>query len=206
MTEPLALDEYAIASTIVSKIWAAALPALRSAGSQQTPIYFPGALDRQLVERARLPIGADRAGSQIVALVDAERFDRHGDDHSVGAAYSSRPRTKVYEGIDARSDGWYSVAALQLARLARCRVVCTMYESRSGDLNLGAHVDEWLGVIVQMRGAKAWHMPAQFGQLAHGVTTQPGDILVVPAHYMHDVETENRSVHLVFAFMTEMRF
>lgn len=202
MTDPLAVDEYALASTFVGKIWAAALPTLRSADPHRRPTHLPGALDRDLVERASLPIGTDRADSQTVALVDADRFERHSADSSIDDRYRDRPRTKVYEGIEARSDGWYSVAALQLARLARCRVVCTMYESRSGDLNLGPHVDEWFGVIVQMRGSKEWSMPPQSGQPARGFNSEPGDFLLMPPRIEHDVSTPDRSTHMVFAFLT----
>lgn len=77
-----------------------------------------------------------------------------------------------------------------------------MYESRSGDLNLGAHVDEWFGTIVQMCGTKTWHMSAQLASPAHDITTQSGDILIMPSQYEHNVETPHRSVHLVFAFLT----
>lgn len=201
MTDPL-VDEYAIASTFVGKIWAAALPALRSADPHQRPMHFSGALDRDLLEQARLPIGTDRTNSQTVALVDAERFERHSADSSIDGGYQHRPRTKVYEGVETRSNGWYSVAALQLARLARCRVVCTMYESRSGDLNIGAHVDEWFGAIVQMRGSKEWSIPPQSGQPAMGFTSEPGDFLLMPPHVQHEVSTPERSTHVVFAFLT----
>ncbi|WP_329141217.1 hypothetical protein OG552_28480 [Streptomyces sp. NBC_01476] len=51
--------------------------------------------------------------------------------------------------LHSQSDGWYSLVALRLAGLLRHRVVCTMYESRAGDRSLGAHDDEWDGVIVR---------------------------------------------------------
>ncbi|WP_301182990.1 JmjC domain-containing protein [Rhodococcus ruber] len=104
--------------------------------------------------------------------------------------------------MDAASDGWFSLVAVQLTRLARCRVVCSMYESNVGDHNLGAHVDEWLGVIVQMRGEKQWTLwPRTDGEPSE-VLMQTGDVLLLPRNVEHAVTTPEYSVHLVFAFVT----
>lgn len=149
-----------------------------------------------------LPLRGGRTERQTVALVDDTEFHREVSDQAIDRAYQERHRTRVYEGLDARSDGWYSLTAVHLARLARCRVACSMYESNSGDATIGAHVDEWLGVIVQMRGAKSWTLwPRADGDPEH-VTTEAGDVLLLPRGVKHEVGTPNYSVHLVFALIT----
>ncbi|MFE9789233.1 JmjC domain-containing protein [Nocardia salmonicida] len=196
------LDEYAVGFEFASRIWATMLPA-RASASGPRPIHIPEAFDRRLVERVSLPTVDNRPDTQTVALVDGLRFDRHNANTSIDAAYADLPRTLVFESINTRSNGWYSIAAIQLARMARCRVVCTMYQSKIGDLNLGAHVDEWFGAVVQVCGAKEWKISTHMGTSPMRVNTNPGDILLLPPEYEHEVRTRYESTHLVFAFLTE---
>lgn len=153
-----------------------------------------------------LPLDRRRGPGQRVALVDGTQFDRVADPADVARAYQERPRTRVYESINARSDGWYSLVALQMSRMLGCRVICTMYESCAGDRKLGPHYDAWVGAIVQMRGTKRWQIwPSETGP-AQEVLTQAGDVLMLPAGITHDVTTPEApgySVHLVFAITDE---
>jgi ribosomal protein L16 Arg81 hydroxylase len=92
---------------------------------------------------------------------------------------------------------------LRLAGLLRQRVIATLYESRAGDLNLGAHDDQWDGVIVQIRGAKTWRLwPETHGQ-PHELLTRAGDVLLLPQGVTHEVTTPDYSVHLVLAVTDE---
>ncbi|MCA1220041.1 JmjC domain-containing protein [Streptomyces sp. 8L] len=88
--------------------------------------------------------------------------------------------------------------ALHLSRITRRQVVCTLYESDQGDRGIGRHVDAWDGVIMQMRGVKAWTIwpPAADRREIH---MRPGDVLLLPAYVPHAVATPDTSVHLVFA-------
>ncbi|UJV42756.1 cupin domain-containing protein [Streptomyces sp. AMCC400023] len=194
--------ENSIASQFLARLWSAVLPTYMRAEEQQRVAHFVSAFDPAYLERLPLPLKGERSETQTVALVDDAEFHREVSNDAIDAAYQERRRTRVYEGMDARSDGWYSVTALQLARLARCRVACSMYESNSGDRNIGAHVDQWLGAIVQMRGAKSWTLwPSADGE-PQEIITRAGDVLLIPRDVKHEVSTPDYSVHLVFAFMT----
>ena len=102
--------------------------------------------------------------------------------------------------MDVRSDGWYSLVAMNLARIARCKVVCSMYESRAGDRTLGPHTDSWFGIIVQFRGAKDWKV--WHDSVAENILLSTGDMMLLPEGLEHDVSTPEYSVHLVFALVT----
>lgn len=195
--------EYAAASQFLGRLWSAVLPVYRLSEEGQEVVHIPGAFAPESLFDMSLPLAGQRSSEQTVALVDeAEEFHREVTDDAIVTAYQERRRTRIYEGMDVRSDGWYSVTAIQLARLARCRVVCSMYESSSGDRTMGAHVDDWLGAIVQMRGAKSWTLWPRAGGDPREVLTQAGDVLLLPRNVQHAVSTPDYSVHLVFAFVT----
>ncbi|MFI0721904.1 JmjC domain-containing protein [Streptomyces sp. NPDC021224] len=145
----------------------------------------------------------DKDPDQTVALADGFDFDRAVDPAAITNGYRAWKRTRVYESIHARSDGWFSLATLHLARLLRHRIACTLYESQAGDRNLGAHEDEWDGVIVQMRGSKSWRLwPQPHGQ-PYDLRTRVGDVLLLPRGVTHQVETPDYSVHMVLAVTDE---
>ncbi|MGW0056491.1 JmjC domain-containing protein [Nocardia nova] len=196
-------SEYAIASQFIARIWSSILPVLHLPEGSQSAVHLPGIFDPLFIEeKAWLPLADSRPPRQTVALVDEDRFERSSEDRAIEVAYDSRPRTRVYEGIDSGSDGWFSLVALQLANLARCRVVCTMYESAAGDLSMGAHVDEWFGAIVQMHGCKDWRISAGGAEtVAVEIQTKPGDVLLLPQNIEHEVSTPEHSTHIVFAFV-----
>ncbi|MFE9686807.1 JmjC domain-containing protein [Streptomyces sp. NPDC006285] len=151
------------------------------------------------IEGIPLPLGDGKTAGQTVALADEEGFERGTRAGDLARAYQERPRTRVYESLNVRSDGWFSLVSLHLAGLLRRHVVCTAYESHSGDSNLGAHVDRWLGLIVQMRGAKQWRLGTAEDGPPDTFVMRAGDVLVLPEHVTHDVSTPAHSVHLVFA-------
>lgn len=194
--------EFAIASHFLGRTWSAILPVFRLVQEEQRVAHFSKAFTTEDVDAMPLPLANKRSARQTIALAERTRFYRQTNDKAIAAAYKERPRTRIYESMEVRSEGWYSFVALQLTRLARCRVVCTMYESNSGDRNLGVHSDQWLGAIVQMRGAKNWKFWPRTSTEPQEVLAQTGDMILLPKGVEHTASTPDYSVHLVFAFVT----
>jgi hypothetical protein len=167
------------------------------------PVHVQRVFDATWIESVSLPLAEQKAVGQTVALVDGMDFQRKSDKGAVARAYRERKRTRVYESMDVRSDGWFSVVTLQLATMIRRCVICTAYESHAGDRNLGAHDDEWLGVIVQMRGAKRWLVWPRNTDVPKEIVTRAGDVLIMPQGVKHEVSTPHYSVHLLFAITDE---
>ncbi|MFG3287234.1 JmjC domain-containing protein [Streptomyces sp. NPDC048179] len=149
-----------------------------------------------------------RPATQTVALADGATFERVVSEDERVREHRDQPRTQVYESIHARSGGWPSLVTLHLAGLVRREVVCTLYQSYADDRTLGAHLDDWLGVIVQMRGAKRWWIwqsPSPQSS-PDEIVMRAGDVLLLPKHMKHEVDTPadpGHSLHLVFAVMDE---
>jgi hypothetical protein len=173
--------------------------------------HFPAALDRTWLAGLPLPGAGNLRPGQLAAVPDStgRSFERHDGSAALKAAYEHRPCTRIYEDIGWGPDGtrWAALAGQHLTRLAGAgpRVTVTVYESAHGDQELGAHRDTWLGVIVQVDGAKAWQagegVPGLPGG-AHQVTMTAGDVLILPKNLPHLVTTPadpGHSVHLSFA-------
>lgn len=158
--------------------------------------YLPRQIDPQ--EAASLPLPQlDR--DEKVLLIDGLDFQREARPMERGGAYERRARTRVIEHADARADGWHGLVAAQLTALTNLRVVSTLYQSNRGDSRLGPHVDEWNGLVLQLRGAKVWSTwPTPHG--LETFRTEPGDVLTLPRGLLHDVETPEQSTHILFAF------
>ncbi|WP_424858489.1 hypothetical protein [Streptomyces sp. SAI-170] len=168
--------------------------------------YYAGAFDPLWVESLYLPVADGLRPGQTVALVDGPDFHREADPAEAARAYGERPRTRVYESLDVRSDGWWSLATLHLAGMLRRRVICTAYESQAGDSNLGAHDDAWLGLIVQMRGTKRWTIWPTRDHPPEDVVMRTGDVMILPQGMTHQVSTPEEpghSLHLLFAVTDE---
>ncbi|PGH46936.1 hypothetical protein [Streptomyces sp. Ru87] len=193
-----------VAHMFLARLGAAVLPQIRTAPDR--PAHLTQVLDTSWIEGASLPLADRKAPEQTVALIDGMDFHRETRQDRVSRAYRERPRTRVYESLDVRSPSWVSLVALDLARLTRRRVICTAYESHAGDRNLGAHDDDWLGVAVQMRGAKSWLIWPGGGEPPKETVTRAGDVLVLPRCMKHEVSTPQRpghSTHLLFAITAE---
>ena len=193
------------ASRLTGAVWSAV--SVSGGISAAAARHFPAAVDRAALAALPLP-GPDRLrAGQFVALPDGDSFERHTGGDSLRAAYEHRPRTRIYEDIGwGQESGWAWLAGQRLTWLAGTgpRVTVTVYQSRHGDEELDAHRDMWLGVIVQVSGAKLWETGE--GLLGRGsrrlVLLMPGDVLVVPKNCLHLVTTPDdpgSSVHLVFA-------
>ncbi|GHH25764.1 hypothetical protein Srubr_25720 [Streptomyces rubradiris] len=149
-----------------------------------------------------LPLPSDpgaRGPEQSVTLVAGDDFQRETDEAALARRYAARPRTRVMESIETRSDGWPSLISLRLAGMVRRRVVCSLYESHRQDTTMGRHQDHWDGVILQMRGTKRWQLWEDPSGQPREVLTQTGDVLLIPQGVEHDVSTPDYSAHLAFA-------
>ncbi|MEV0278569.1 cupin domain-containing protein [Streptomyces sp. NPDC050610] len=195
--------QMATAVEFTTRLWSTLVP--HYAGSVLT-LRHAQVFQAPHVEALHLPVAEQRSPGQTVALMDRTGIYRDADAATVARAYRQRSRLRVYESIHVQSDGWYSVAALHLARLVRRRVILSMYESHADDHALGKHDDEWDGVIVQMRGAKRWQVWPRADSDPHEVLTRAGDVLLLPRGMPHDVSTPGDpggSVHLTFAITDE---
>jgi hypothetical protein len=169
--------------------------------------HFRAAFDRTWLASLPLPTAGNLRPGQPAAVPgsDGLSFERHDGSAALRAAHEHRPATRIYEDIGWGPDGtrWAALAGQHLTRLADGpRVTATVYESAHGDQELGAHRDTWLGIIVQVDGAKAWHagegLPGLPGG-AHQVTMTAGDVLILPKNLPHLVTTPadpGHSVHL----------
>ncbi len=170
------------------------------------PVHVQQVFDATWIESVFLPLAEQKAAGQTVALVDGLDFHRRSHKDAVARAYQERQRTRVYESLDLRSDGWFIAVTLQLTAMIRSPVVCSAYESHAGDRNLGPHDDEWLGLITQVRGAKRWLVWPDTTGAPEEIVTRAGDVLILPQGMKHEVNTPGSpgySVHLVFAITDE---
>ncbi|MEU0722808.1 hypothetical protein [Streptomyces sp. NPDC006140] len=187
-----------MASSFLAGLGPAIWPRLAS----ERPVHVPRVFEPTWISDLHLPLGAGKAANQTVALADDTAFHRESHEDAVTRAYQDRPRTRIYESLNVRSDGWFSLVALRLAGMLRRQVVCAAYESQAADRNLGAHDDEWLGVIAQMRGVKRWLMWPESNGVPVETVTRVGDVLILPRGVKHEVSTPDPpgySVHLLFA-------
>ncbi|MGW0885896.1 JmjC domain-containing protein [Streptomyces sp. NPDC002671] len=194
---------HATAATFLARLATAALPGIRLTPHRLR--HVSGAFDPAWIERLPLPVADTHPPSQTVALADGTAFTRVSAE-DVAQERLDQPRTQVYESVNVRSDGWFSIATLHLVGMLRRDVICTAYESHTGDHTLGAHDDAWLGVIVQMRGAKRWRIwPTAQGD-PDEIVLRSGDVLILPQGMKHQVSTPDDpgySIHMVFAITNE---
>ncbi|MFD8092366.1 JmjC domain-containing protein [Streptomyces malaysiensis] len=193
----------AVAFSFLGRLGTAVWPRLTASH----PVHIQQVFDAAWTEGLSLPLREAKAASQTVALIDGMDFHRQSDKDAVAHAYQERQRTRVYESLNVRSDGWFSTVTLRLTAIMRHQVICTAYESHAGDRNLGAHDDEWLGVITQMRGAKRWLVWPETTGAPEEIVTRVGDVLILPQGVKHEVSTPDSpgySVHLVFAITDEL--
>jgi hypothetical protein len=177
------------AAEFTGTLWAA----IDTAGGPRRPAtaghrHLPGAYDSGWLAALPLPIEENRPQNLI---------------------YATHPCTQVYEDIGCNTQhAWYALVAQHLGRLAGCEfdVVCSIFESGFSDEVLYAHEDKWFGAIVQMSGAKQWGigaaLPASVTSPACELTTEAGDILLLPKGLLHVADTPKEpghSVHLSFA-------
>jgi hypothetical protein len=197
------------AARVTGVLWAAiqAAGGIRAAARESR--HFAGAYDGGWLSGLPVPSGPVPSGQPVALLDERDEFDRYTDQSALDAAYARQPRTKVYEDINRYRDGcWSALAARHLGRLSGCdmQVICSVFESRHGDQSLGGHFDTWYGAIVQLAGAKKWHVGPSV--LVPGappgppVLTRAGDILLLPKGLPHTTATPREpghSVHLTFA-------
>jgi hypothetical protein len=191
------------AAQFFGTLWAA----FTHAGGTKPPIpthqHYPHAYDPAWL--ATLPLPTDDP-DQPVDLAEGGHFEHHQHPAALARAYRENPRTRVHVGLH-RASPWITRAADHLTRLTGSapHVMATAYASTTGDATIGAHDDAWDGAIIQITGAKTWHLGPGLlhsDQPTHQVTTTPGDILILPDGTPHAVTTPREpgySLHLAFA-------
>jgi hypothetical protein len=193
------------AAEFTGTLWAALTDAGTLEPGAADSLHYPGAYDPAWLAALPLPL---HASAQPVALASHDDLERHDDKHAAALAYTTRPRTRIYEDIG-RTDpaAWYGLVTRHLGRLAHCteQVVCSAFQSAAGDEHIGVHHDTWAVAAIQISGAKHWqtgHGLTTPGQPHHDTLTQPGDILLLPKGLPHIADTPphpGHSLHLVFA-------
>jgi quercetin dioxygenase-like cupin family protein len=199
----LTSNDFGQAQAVSSRLWTATKRAHGPVPPTLEWTHLPGAftLEEVMVLMQGLPLGENRPPGQTVALVDGDEFKRESSTQRIEVAYQSKPRTQLFESIGVQSGGWAGQAEILLARLARCTVVCDMYVSYAGDASMDPHIDAWYGVILQVFGAKTWTLWDEEGN-PQEVTTNAGDVLLLPRGVTHAIRTPHYSVHVVFGLMT----
>lgn len=115
-------------------------------------------------------------------------FERYPDHAAMLAAYMHRPRTWIFERTH-HAIPWISLATAYLSRLSASplEVLAAMFDSRPHEHAPGVHTDQWYSVIVQFDGAKHWTIGT--GPEQQLLTTEPGDLLLIPEGLAHATTT-----------------
>ncbi|MFC8715275.1 MULTISPECIES: JmjC domain-containing protein [unclassified Streptomyces] len=198
-------EEYATAAAFLGPLASAALPSIRLVPERLRHVKH--AFAPQWVESLWLPVDDERPPEQGVALADGAGFTRVTREDDRVREQQARPRTQVYESIHVHSDGWPRLVTLHLAGMLRREVVCTLYQSDAAARTLRPHLDNWFGVIVQMRGTKRWHI-WQKQPMPDEIIMHAGDVLLLPKDMKHAVDTPSEpghSLHMVFAVLDDPR-
>ncbi|HSX06090.1 MAG TPA: hypothetical protein VLF69_06520, partial [Candidatus Saccharimonadales bacterium] len=112
-----------IAAEFVGPLWTAIRSADGPRPAKDHHHLIRGLFDAAWLGSLPLLVGKDRSEKQSVALGSAMQFERHPTSEALDGAYAARPRTRIYEGYDARTGGWPAMVTRILMRLADCRVV-----------------------------------------------------------------------------------
>jgi hypothetical protein len=139
-------------------------------------------------------------GERAVALVDGMVSQREADPQRLQAAYEEHRRTRVHEGIHIDQRMWYGITSWLFTQMTQFLVFCAAYESVRGDTSLEPHPDDWLGLIIQVRGSKRWTIWPVGDAEPEEILLEAGDVLIMPRGMRHVVSTPDKSVHFVFAF------
>jgi len=151
----------------------------------------------------------------------------HGLDVATASKATNRGYSIVLNKVDAR---WHEIhrAAEALENVIGQRVQANLYLSPPVSQGFETHFDYMDVLVVQMHGTKNWRVfetpfiraprsnqkfkptHAQLKARTYmNVFLSPGDILYIPAGYLHDAHNKdmsNPSVHLSFGFETDVAF
>ena len=165
--------------------------------AHHTHSHFPRALAPAEVATLDVPSRTHIPEGQSVTLA-GRGFERYGDHTATLAAYRQLPRTWIFERAN-ETVAWINTTAAHLTALSQGPhpVIAAVYDSHAADQPSAPHYDTWYSAIIQIHGAKQWSI----GPNGHQITTQPGDILLIPEGLAHAVTTPTdpgHSTHLVF--------
>ncbi len=167
-------------------------------------LHVRRALDPEWLRSLPVPIGERRAADQKVSLLSPDGIERWLDDADVEAAYASRSRTRVYEDLGKLGGGWIEDVELLLATATGFSVGCSAYQSLAGDASFGAHVDRWIGVILQIKGSKRFLIRNGRTGPRQQLIIEAGDVLIMPPTVEHEVSTPESSLHVNFEIFTHL--
>ncbi len=163
--------------------------------------YIPGFFDPEWAASLPLPSQRDVSSVQNVVLVgdtvDSDR--RFTDPEGLQEAYAEAPGTRLRINVD-HAGGWLGAMGERISgRLPTYDIVSTLYESNHGDRTFGRHRDAAPGIAFHLRGGKEWTMGEDGDQR---ISTNPGDVVVLPAGVEHDVFTPADPGHSTHVLMT----
>jgi len=193
------------ALAIVGALWRA----LTAGGfTKESPsvslLHAKRAFDAAWLQSLPLAIGENRAADQEISLLDPHGIERWLDGADVEAAYASQPRTRAYENLGKFGGGWVKDVAISLSAATEFCVSSSSYESRKGDASFDAHLDLWIGLIVQVKGSKRWLLRGDEGQgPLQELVTEAGDVLLMPPDVQHEASPLEYSLHLNFEIFTD---
>jgi hypothetical protein len=143
--------------------------------------------DPEWLAALALPSRENIPEHQLVTLADGT-FTRYPDTASMLADYERVPRTWIFERAQ-RVIPWLDLTTDYLGRLSASplEVLAAVFDSRTGEKAPMLHCDEWHSVIVQFDGAKQWTIGA--GPAQQQLTTEPGDVLLLPEGLAHAAST-----------------
>ncbi len=185
-----ALSSAQAAVALASRLWLTVLSTGGPTPSSAAHTHLPRFVNPEELRSLPLPIGGDLQDGQTVALADhGIEMERPETREGLSASYRGKPRTRVYEVVNIRSDGPWSMIALFLGQLAGYEVDASIYESVARDATLGEHFDDWHGIAIQYDGSKRWALRPDPASEPTYVDMNPGDALVVPRGLLHDLTT-----------------
>jgi hypothetical protein len=204
LPQPVILAATSIEQTHAALFTASVWQAITQSGgprpSTQAHAHLPRMFDPAWLTRLSTPTREVTPEGLSVTL-GGGGFERYPDQTAMLAAYQQRPRTWVFENTH-HAIPWISLTAAYLGKLSasRLEVVAAVFDSRPYEQAPGAHTDEWYSVIVQFDGAKNWTIGT--GPHTQHLTTEPGDVLLIPEALAHATTTPDNpghSRHLTFA-------
>jgi hypothetical protein len=175
------------AALFAATVWQAITEAGGPRPLTRAHAHLPRVFDPAWLARLSTPTRDVIPEGLSVTLGGAE-FERYPDQAAMLAAYRQRPRTWVFENSH-HAIPWLSLAAAYLGKLSasRIEVVAAVFDSRPHEQAPDAHTDEWYSVVVQFDGAKNWTIGT--GPHAQQLTTEPGDVLLIPEALAHATTT-----------------
>ena len=184
---PATSNEQNHAALFTASVWQAITQAGGPRPSTPAHTHVRGLFDPAWLARLTTPT-REVIPEGLSVTLGGGGFERYPDHAAMLAAYMHRPRTWIFERTH-HAIPWISLAAAYLGRLSASplEVLATVFDSRPHEHAPGPHTDQWYSVIVQFDGAKHWTIGT--GPEHQQLTTEPGDLLLIPEGLAHATTT-----------------